>query len=48
MQVHDLVWPLDRIEHIGRHGIDPDEVEEVCFGKALVQKAKSQGKNPVY
>ena len=26
----------------------PEEVEEVCFGKPLVQRAKSEGKNPVY
>jgi hypothetical protein len=24
------------------------EVEETCFGVALVQRAKSQGNNPVY
>ena len=26
----------------------PEEVEEVCFGKPLVLRAKSQGDNPVY
>ena len=31
-----------------RHSARPEEVEEVCFGQALVQRAKSLGKNPVY
>lgn len=26
----------------------PEEVEQVCFGKALLRRAKSEGKNPVY
>ncbi|MXZ22647.1 MAG: BrnT family toxin [Caldilineaceae bacterium SB0665_bin_25] len=33
---------------MARHGITIDEVEEVCFGRPLVQRAKSQGENPVY
>ena len=30
------------------HGVRPEEVEEVCFGRALVQRTKSSGRNPVY
>jgi hypothetical protein len=48
MQIHSFVWPDDRIEHIERHGVTPDEVEEVCFSRSLVQRAKSHGENPVY
>ena len=48
MRIHEFVWPVDRIEHIERHGVNPEEVEEVCFGRALVQRAKSPGENPVY
>lgn len=48
MRIHEFVWPQDRIDHIGRHGVTPEEVEEACFGKSLVQRAKSQGENPVY
>jgi len=48
MQIHEFIWPEDRIDHIARHGITPAEVEEVCFGPALVQRAKSEGKNPVF
>ena len=48
MRIHELTWPEDRINHIAQHDVTPEEVEEVCFGKALVQHAKSEGRNPVY
>ena len=48
MQIAEFVWPEDRVKHIGLHSIEPEEFEQVCFGKALVLRAKSQGKNPVY
>jgi uncharacterized protein len=46
--IYEIVWPADRVEHIARHGITPTQFEEVCFGNALVLKAKREGKNPVY
>jgi hypothetical protein len=48
MRIRKLVWPEDRIDHIARHGVAPEEVEEVCFGRPFVQRARSQGENPVY
>jgi len=48
VRIEELVWPKDRIDHIAEHGIAPNEVEEVCFGRSFVQRAKSQGSNPVY
>ena len=48
MKIHELAWPDDQIDHIARHGVTPEEVEEVCFGHSLVQRAKSEGDNPVY
>lgn len=48
MKIDELIWPRDRIDHIARHGVTPEEVEEVCFGRPLVQRAKSQGPSPVY
>ncbi|MBT4504373.1 MAG: hypothetical protein HOC74_41995 [Gemmatimonadetes bacterium] len=48
MDIYELIWYEDRIDHIARHSIVPDEVDEVCFGKAFVQRAKSQGENPVF
>ena len=48
MGISEIIWPEDRVEHIGRHKVDPVEVEEVCFGRCLVLRAKSHGENPVY
>ena len=48
VKIRELIWPEDRIDHIAEHGIKPQEVEDVCFGKALVLRAKAQGQNPVY
>jgi len=46
--MHEIIWPEDRIEHIARPGVTPDEVEEVCFGRPLVLRGRSDGKNPVH
>ncbi|GMV90560.1 MAG: hypothetical protein AMXMBFR82_03380 [Candidatus Hydrogenedentota bacterium] len=43
-----LIWPQDRVDHIARHGVRPHEVEEICFGKPLILRGQSKGKNPVY
>lgn len=48
MRIDGLLWPEDRLDHIARHGVRPEEVEEVCFGRSLVLGAKSLGKNPVF
>ena len=48
MLIDQIIWPKDRIEHIARHGVTPGEVEEACFGRPRVFRAKSEGKNPVY
>ncbi len=46
--INELLWPEDRVEHIARHEVTPDEFEEVCFGRSLVLRAKATGANPVY
>jgi uncharacterized DUF497 family protein len=48
MQIHEFLWPRDRIDHIARHSVTPEEVEDVCFRKCFVRRMKSQGKNSVY
>jgi uncharacterized DUF497 family protein len=48
MKIDEFIWPPDRTEHIARHGVTPGEVEDVCFGRPLVLRAKSEGPNPVY
>lgn len=48
VKIYELIWPDDRVTHIAEHAIDPEEVEEICFGRPFVQRAKSFGKNLVY
>jgi uncharacterized protein len=48
VEITELLWPEDRIAHIARHGVSPEEVEDVCFGRPLVLRAKSGGPNPAY
>jgi uncharacterized protein len=48
MEIREFVWPTERIDHIARHGVTPEEVEDVCFGRSLVLRGKSEGVNPVY
>lgn len=48
MRIYEFIWNQDRIDHIARHGITPEEVEEACFGSGLVQRTRSEGDNPVY
>ncbi|MGC1273707.1 MAG: hypothetical protein WBC44_08380 [Planctomycetaceae bacterium] len=48
MTIVEFLWPDERIDHIARHGVTPEEFEEVCFGRPLVLRAKSEGPNPVY
>lgn len=48
MRIHEFIWPQDRVDHIAVHSVSPAEVEEVCFGHALIQRGKSLGKNPIY
>ena len=48
MKIRSLVWSDDRIDHIARHDVTSEEVDEACFGDSLVQRARSEGPNPVY
>ncbi len=41
MKAHEIVWDQASIQHIARHGVDPREVEDVCFGPMpLIMKTK--------
>jgi hypothetical protein len=48
MPISQVLWPQERVDHIGQHGVRPGEFEEVCFGASLVLRAKATGPNPVY
>lgn len=32
MRINVLQWDDNNIEHIARHGVNPQEVEDACFG----------------
>jgi len=34
MHILNLLWDEDNILHIARHGVSPEEVEEVCFSSS--------------
>ena len=43
MRIDELWWDEDNIDHLERHRIDPDEVEEVMFQDAPISaRARAQ------
>lgn len=34
MQITQFEWSEERVWHIARHRVDPEEVEEACFSRA--------------
>lgn len=47
-RIRDLYWRLDRIEHIARHALTPEEVDEAVFGDpgGLVVRVGPAERNP--
>lgn len=41
MIIRKLVWDEWNIEHIAKHNVSPEEVEEVCQSKHLLEKGRS-------
>ena len=48
MLIYQFIWSDDCVDHIAGHGVTAKEVEQVCFGDALVLRTKPQGRSPVY
>lgn len=42
MVIKKLIWDERNIEHISRHYVEPEEVEEVCEGRNLLNKSKNE------
>ena len=42
MRIYELVVEPDREDHIARHGVTVEEVEEVVFGRPLIQRSRQQ------
>lgn len=34
--IRRLIWDDANVAHIAEHGVAPDEVEDVCFGRPLL------------
>jgi len=45
--IRRLIWDSWNIEHVARHQVTPDEVEEVCHGDPVVQEGK-KGRSLVF
>lgn len=41
MEISQLVWNENTIEHIARHNVLIEEVEEVCFGQPVACVSES-------
>lgn len=41
MMIRKLIWDEWNIDHIARHHVEPEEVEQVCMSKNLFTKARS-------
>ena len=42
MKIEGLDWDDENIEHIARHNVNPEEVEDVCFRAHISEKAAGQ------
>lgn len=40
MRITALEWHEENIEHIARHQVDPDEVEELCFSHPYIETGR--------
>jgi uncharacterized DUF497 family protein len=38
MRITELEWDDENINHIARHNVNPEEVEDVCFGLNLSER----------
>jgi uncharacterized protein len=40
LRITDFEWDEENIDHIGRHGVSPEEVEEACYERPFVLKGR--------
>ena len=38
MLITDLIWDNENVEHIVEHRVEPDEIEDVCYGKSRIER----------
>lgn len=42
MRINELQWDDENIEHTARHNVNPEEVEDVCFGLHISEREGEQ------
>ena len=42
MKIESLYWDDENIEHIAQHNVNPEEVEDVCFGFHFFKRDREQ------
>lgn len=42
MIIGDLQWDDENVEHIARHNVNPQEVEDICFGSHISERESNQ------
>jgi uncharacterized protein len=42
VRIDALEWDSRNTGHIARHGVEPDEVEEICYGRHFSKKESGQ------
>ncbi len=43
MRITNLEWCEENILHIARHGVSPEEVEEICFSRSSLIETATRG-----
>jgi len=41
VRIDELIWDEWNVEHIAGHNVEPEEVEEICYGRHLARRAGS-------
>lgn len=42
MRISELKWDDENVEHITQHNVNPQEVEDVCFGVHISERESKQ------
>ena len=38
MKIDSLYWDDENIEHISKHNVNPQEIEDLCFGTHIIRR----------
>ena len=44
LRITSLTWDEDNVEHIGRHRVSPEEVEDVCYSANKIATRSREGR----